>query len=162
MRILKEVNYLKKFYRENRIFVLMMGVVLICLIIITSLLLVYFYKGNSKDKYGDRLKDIETKITDSEIKDKVTETKKISKITDAKINVFGKIIYINLYFEDETEIIEAEGKAVTALDNFSDEEKSVYDFQFILYEKIGEETFIISGAKNHDSPTIIWNNNKEE
>ena len=140
----------------------MMGVVLICLIIIASLLLVYFYKGDSTDKYGSRLKDVTTKISDKEIKDIITETKKISKITDAKINVFGKIVYISLYFEDETEIVEAEGKAVSSLDNFSDEEKSIYDFQFILHEEIGEETFIISGAKNHESPTIVWNNNKEE
>ena len=48
---------IKRFYREHRVFTILMAVVIVCVILLCTLLIQCFYTGN-KDKYGDRLDDI--------------------------------------------------------------------------------------------------------
>jgi len=139
-----------------------MGIVLICIIIIVSLLLVYFYNGNNKDKYGERLTDIKDVQITSSKQDKIIATvKEDDTISEANIDVFGKIVYINLTFVVDTSLEEAESKALLVLDNFSEEELALYDFQISLKED-SDNGFLISGAKNNGNAIIVWNNNNED
>lgn len=150
---------MKRFFLENRVFVILMGVVLVCFIAILTMLFIYFYKGTDTNSYGNRLDGIkEVEISSKTISDYEKELKDDEKISNATINIKGKIIYISLIFENETELIEAEGKATKFLEKFSEKEKSFYDFQLYL-KTIAEKGFIISGAKNKNNATIIWNNN---
>lgn len=150
---------MKDFYRQNRIFVILMGIVLTCLIIIAALLLVYFYNGNAKDKYGNRLNDIkDVKITTSEKANILTEVKKDSTIKEADMNVFGKVVYFDLLFVSGTDLDIAKSKSLIILDNFSNEELSLYEFQFLIKED-ATDGFLTSGARNNNSEIIVWNNN---
>jgi hypothetical protein len=152
---------MKDFYRQNRVFVILMGIVLVCLVIIVSLLLVYFYNGNSKDKYGNRLNDIKSvKISDSKKSDILTEVKKDPTIKEATINVFGKVVYFDLVFIKGTTLEIAKSKSLTFLDNFSTDELTLYEFQFLIKED-ATNGFITSGARNNNSPIIVWNNNED-
>jgi len=153
---------MKNFYRQNRVFVILMSIVLICLIIIAALLLVYFYNGKSKNKYGDRLNAIKNvEITASEKANALTEVKKDSTIKEATINVFGKVVYFDLVFVSGTDLDIAKSKSLTILDNFSEEELSLYEFQFLIKED-ATDGFITSGARNNGSAIIVWNNNIED
>ena len=73
---------IKKFYKEHRIFSILMAVVIVCVILLCTLLIQCFYTGN-KDKYGDRLDDIskyeikEEKLT--EIESKIASQKDVEK-----------------------------------------------------------------------------------
>ena len=117
---------MKKFLQQNRVFVIMMGIVLTCLIVILSLLFIYFYKGNNKDKYGNRLNDIK-EVTINNTKDIVTNIKKDTDITEATVDVSGKIVYIILTFKEGITLDVAKGKALVVLDNFTEEElKELY------------------------------------
>lgn len=150
---------MKKFYQENRIFIIMMAVVLICLVIIVSLLLIYFYKGNNKSNYGNRLDDIkEVPITDKKISELENKIKEIAKVEDCRVRLSGRILYISITFEAGADLITSEGKAATLLNEFSDEEKKLYDFQFTIKEN-KEDGFILSGAKSKNNATLVWNNN---
>ncbi len=149
---------MKKFLQQNRVFVIMMGIVLVCLIVILSLLFIYFYKGNNKDKYGNRLNDIK-EVAINNTKDIVSSIKKDSDITEATVDVSGKIVYIILTFKEGITLDVAKGKALVALDSFTEEELTLYDFQISLIEK-SSSGYVISGAKNNGTATITWNNNR--
>lgn len=152
---------MKNFYRQNRVFVILMGIVFVCLVIIVSLLLVYFYNGNSKDKYGNRLNDIRSvKISDSKKSDILAEIKKDSIIKEADINIFGKVVYFDLLFVEGTSLDIAKSKSLTFLDNFSTDELALYEFQFLIKEA-ATSGFITSGARNNNSSIIVWNNNED-
>lgn len=152
---------MKKFFKENKVFVIMMLIVLVCLIIIGSLLLVYFYQGKNENPYGNRLNDVENvKITPTETADiehKILENKEVEAI---KIEVYGKIIYLNYTFVAGTKLDAAKSKAILSLDEFSEEIQKLYEFQFSIKEN-ADAGFITSGAKNSTDETVIWNNNTE-
>ena len=151
---------MKKFFKENRIFVIMMGIVLVCLVIILSLLFVYFYKGNSKDKYGSRLNDIkDVQITNNEKSSTINKIKEDESVKSVTIDVFGKIVYINLDFNEGVVLDVAKSKALEYLDNFDEEELNLYDFQISLKES-SSSGYLVSGAKNNGSSMITWNNNR--
>lgn len=149
---------MKKFYQQNRVFVLMMGIVLICLIVILSFLFIYFYKGNTKDKYGNRLNEIKA-VEIKNTEDIISNIKKDTDIKSVTIDISGKIVYLNLILKDGITLDIAKGKALVALDNFTEEELALYDFQISLTEN-SDSGYVISGAKNNGTATITWNNNR--
>ena len=153
---------MKKFYKENRVICILGIITVICIIVSTALLFKYFYFGNGQTKYGDRLDEIENlKITDDFKKDFVAKIKENKLIKDAEILVTGKIIYITLKFNDNVSLVEAQSIALSTVEEFSDEEKAVYDLSYTLIEEASEnnEGFTIMGAMNAGRTKIEWNNN---
>ena len=68
------MNNIKKFYKNNRIYCILMGVSIFCLALIAVLGIVYFVNQTKNDKYGDRLNGIESvQITDDHINEMVSE-----------------------------------------------------------------------------------------
>ena len=154
---------MKKFWRQYRIFIILMGIVLICMIVMGIILALLFFKSG-KDKYGDRLDGIKkVKVTDK-IKDQViSETDKDEKVTKTKIDVSGKTIYVTIYLENVSTVIEAQGKVVNALNTFPDEIKKKYDIQFILLQEKTDKVpeIKIMGCQNVLGNGLVWNNNRE-
>jgi hypothetical protein len=153
---------MKKLYSENKTLFILIVIALSCILISIILLFKYFYFGNGATKYGDRLDGIESvEITDdkeSAIKSSI-ESNKI--VDSASINISGKIVYIKITFKETASLVEAESVAVKSLDEFSDDEKAFYDFEFTLYQEATEknEGFKIMGAKNVNGSNLVWNNN---
>lgn len=155
---------LKKYYQNNRVFIILMTIVLICLIVMGISLINYFYGGKNSTVYGNRLDGIEkveiSESRQSEIKAKLTSEEMIS---DASMMITGKIIYFRIEFTEAATLVEAQSKAISTLDNFSEEEKNFYDFHFTLKQEASTNSpgFIISGAKNVNGTNVVWNNNVE-
>lgn len=141
-----------------------MAIAIVCVILICTVLIQCFYVGNGKDKYGNRLDGIENyQITDerqSSIKDKLVEN---TKVKTSSITITGRIIYIDISFETNVELVEAETIASELLNDFSDEEKSYYDFNITLKQDATSTSdgFLISGAHNKNGTGLIWNNNRQ-
>ena len=153
---------MKKFYKENRVIFILGIITIVCIIISTALLFKYFYFGNGQTKYGDRLDEIENiHISDTFKEEFISKLKENKLVKDAEILVTGKIIYITLKFADNVSLVEAQSIALASVEQFSDEEKSVYDLSFTLIEEESEnnEGFTIMGAMNAGRPKIEWNNN---
>ena len=154
---------IKKFYREHRVFTILMAVVIVCAILIGTLLFQCFYTGG-KDKYGDRLENIEKyeiktkKLEDVEKKITAEET-----VKKADLFITGRIVYSRIDFETEVDIQDAKNIAIKILDEFSDDEKSYYDFHFSLKKAASETSakFNIEGAKNRNGSGLSWVNNRE-
>lgn len=153
---------MKKIYKENRVIFILGIITIVCIIISTALLFKYFYFGNGQTKYGDRLDEIENiPISDTFKEEFISILKENKLVKDAEILVTGKIIYITLKFADNVSLVEAQSIALASVEQFSDEEKSVYDLSFTLIEEESEnnEGFTIMGAMNAGRPKIEWNNN---
>ncbi|MGM9834845.1 MAG: hypothetical protein ACI31M_03615 [Bacilli bacterium] len=156
----------KNFCKSNRVFVVLMAIVLICTVIIGICLISYFYGGNKyKDTRSEEIKKYE--ISDSHVKEiesKFIADEQINKVT---ITFSGPktTIYIKLEFAPKVSLVEAEGKALLVLDEFSEDEKKAYDFQFTLIQDATTESegFKIAGAKNKNGTNLVWTqNNKPE
>ena len=153
---------MKKMFKENRNLFIILMIALVCIIISALLLFKYFYFGNGQSKYGSRLQGIENVIIEDIKKSEVaTYLEEDSKVTSAKVEVTGKIVYIKINFNNEATLTEAKTIAVKSLDKFSEEEKNFYDFSFTLYQESSEnvEGFRIMGAKNVNGTNLVWNNN---
>lgn len=152
---------MKRKYKDDRVFRILMLISLVCVIIIIIFGCVYFLGGTTKSKYGDRLDGISSYIIKdsviSEIKDEITKEKNVEEV---KINLQGKIFYVIIYLNDGGKAIDGVNASTKALEKFSDEEKKFYEFQFIVTKKnlSSDEVFPIMGYKNNISAGITWTN----
>ena len=65
---------MKQFYKENRVFSILMIVVAVCLLLIIGITLKYFIFGSSSSPYGDRLKDEKKYKISDDLKTEVKST----------------------------------------------------------------------------------------
>lgn len=155
---------IKRFYREHRVFTILMAIVIVCVIIIVTVLIQFFYVGNGSDKYGNRLEGIEKYEIDTARETDYEKTlMNNEKVKSADLIVTGKIIYITIQFETTANLVEAQSIAAKSLESFSEEEKSFYDFNITLKRNSSDKSdgFIISGARNKNGSGLIWNNNRQ-
>ena len=153
---------MKQFYKENRVFSILMIVVAVCLLLIIGITLKYFIFGSSSSPYGDRLKDEKKYKISDDLKTEVKSTLESDEsIKKASVRVSVRTIYISMEFNTGVSLEEAKGKAVTALEKFSEDELGYYDVEFILTEESADnsEGFTIMGAKNVIGSNFVWNNN---
>lgn len=153
---------MKQFYKENRVFSILMIVVAVCLLLIIGITLKYFIFGSSSSPYGDRLKDEKKYKISDDLKTEVKSTLESDEsIKKASVRVSVRTIYISMEFNTGVSLEEAKGKVVTALEKFSEDELGYYDVEFILTEESADnsEGFTIMGAKNVNGSNIVWNNN---
>ena len=71
-------------------------------------------------------------------------------------------IYLKIEFEVKTTLVEAQSKALSSLDYFSEDVLSFYDIEFMIDALATEDTegFQISGSHNvSGTGGIVWNNN---
>lgn len=150
---------MKKFYKENRVFSILMLVALTSLIIIAVFFLLYFFKGQSSNKYGNRLDGINAvKITSktlTEYKNKLTAEPGVE---GAEANIQGKIVYVIIDISKESGANTGVNAALKTINNFSEKELEYYDFNFIINKKDKDEAeiFPIMGYKKSTSASIIW------
>lgn len=146
---------LKKFYKNNRIYCILMGISLFCLALIAMLFVVYFVNQTKNDTYGNRLNGIESmEISDSEKDEIVSVIKESDKVDKATVNIKGKIIYVNVYLLDGNRDL-ANSIAVKVLNTLNEEKKDFYDINF-SFNKDDDEAFPFMGYKKSDATIISW------
>ena len=138
-----------------------MVIVAICIVIIAFGLIKLFF-GNGADKYGDRLNGIETVQISEDKRTSIKSTvEEDPSINNVKISLSGRIVYIELDFNDTLNLEDAKTKSSKVLENFSDEEQKYYDFNFTIRQSATETTdgFNLQGAKNASGTRLAWVNN---
>lgn len=126
---------------------------------------------SGSSKYGDRLDGIKKIKFSKEDKNKIVEKVKSSdKVTDAKLDVEGRIINVIFNVTKDTSKDDAKAIANSSLESISNEVKGFYDIQFMIskkdedVQKITKEDgteeekteFPIMGYKNSKSQGIVW------
>lgn len=171
--VVKENNKTKTVRKFKKIKV---GYVLaFVIIILIAILVLKLVLPSSRSKYGDRLDGIE-KITfgDKEKEAIVKKIKESDKVTDAKIDVKGKIIYVIYNVKKDCSKDDAKNIGNDSLSVISDEVKNFYDLNYIIskndeegqkvteqkedgtsVEKVVKE-FPVMGYKNKKTGGLVW------
>lgn len=160
---------IKKLLKNKRFIIVCILVLvgIICLILLKNIL----YPSGRISYYGNRLDGIENvEFTDKSKTSIVNNLKSNELITDAKINVHGKIINVIFDVKKDVSIEDAKKIGSELLNSFNDDIKGFYDIQVII-TKTEEETvettdsngeaqlvkqFPIMGYKNCSSKEIVW------
>lgn len=152
---------MKKLWKSNRVVFVLVIILIICFIAICSVALTFFYSKDTNE-YGNRLNGIEKHPISSELKSNYKETLLANEsIKSVEFNTKGRIIYVNIKFDENISLDNAKKLVEDNLSLFSEDILSYYDLQFIL----SSDNFTIMASKNVASEKISWNNNtpiKEE
>ena len=153
---------LKGFYKNNRIFVILMGIAIFCVAIIAVAFLYIVLSQNSGNLYGNRLNGIETvKVSKDRLTDLENTIKEDTKVDKVSSHIKGKIIYINIYLK-EGKAEDAKNIAIKSLDFFNNDEKNFYDISFsVSKDDVEDVTFPVMGYKKSDNTIISWTNFSE-
>ena len=126
---------------------------MICLLALVIIIILMYIFSSIFRLRG--IKDVEiAKSKLSSVSDKIKEN---GEVTKASVRVQGKIVYLDIEFNDDTSLDKAKEIANSSLDNFSDKEKKFYDFEYILYQKKDDNTgFKITGTKGPKTDGISF------
>lgn len=156
---------LKGFYRNNRIYCIMMGISIFCIALIGVAFLMYFINQTKTDAYGDRLNGIENvKISDKHKEEIISGIKENKMVDSVTINVKGKLIYINVYLNSGKRE-DGQSIAIKSLDLLTEEEKEFYDINFTFSKEAKSEKdtgFVMMGYKKSDATIISWTKDNGE
>ena len=149
-----------KFYKNNRIYCILMIISLICLLVIIASLILYFTSQISNSKYGHRLDDIAEHPVENEINDLKGYFESNDKVQSVSIDTKGKIIYVNLTVKAELANNDIQSICTESLAKLTDEQKTYYDIQYIV-KRDGLNPYL--GSKSVSKKMIAWANfNYEE
>ena len=146
--------------QDNTMLWILIVILLVCFILIGFLFYKYFYSGISTSKYGDtRLEGIENyPLSDSLEEDIKSIYSSEKSVGDVKVNVEGKIIYVDIDFKEAVKVDTAKSLAAKTLDKIGEENLKFYEVQFVLTYSGSEENnnFPIFGSKNSNSMKVVW------
>lgn len=149
------IKKMKEFYKNNRIYSILMIVSVICLIIMASAVVIYFVNQTVSSSYGTRLKDIEKYDISKEITEIDKTLKDTKGVISSKVRLQGKIIYIDVEMEKNKTNEDIQNVALSTLKLLSDEDKSYYEMQFI-FSREGMTPYM--GSKSASKSVISWGN----
>ena len=133
------------------------GLILVILLIMLVLILKRFSVDYSLDEYGDRLEGIEkVEIKKSESDKLVSDIKDLDQVKKVNYRLKGRLVYIEIEFNEDVSVETAKEIASKSLDYFTDKQKSFYDFEFILSNEKDAEGYPELGSKHKSSDSIVW------
>ena len=105
------------------------------ILLVVLLFMVISMTVSTANKYGNRLDGIkEVEIKSKTLKEVENKIKENEEVKDASVRIKGKIIYFDITYNKGTEKDKAKEIANNTLSEFSEEEKSFYDMEYILIE----------------------------
>ena len=138
------------------------AIVFLTLVVLVIMMYVFFnlFIGSS-NKYGDRLKGIESHVVSkSEQNDLTSYLKEKAEVDEASIRVQGKIIYIHIVYNRDVSLDKAKEIAAESLTKITDANKKYYDIGYYLTQKETENKedkgFVVTGSKNNEKDGISW------
>ena len=144
---------LKKFYKNNRIYCILMLISIFCFLLMGTAVVVYFINQTSSSKDGSRLVDQEKYKVDKELKELEKYYKSSEDVNKVSIRLQGKIIYITVDVKSDVDNEDIQNLATTSLEKLTDEQKKYYDIQFI-FTREGFTPYL--GSKSSQNTIITW------
>ena len=150
---------IRRFYRNNRIYCILMLFSLICLGIMGYTLGNYFLNQFKGDVYGERLYNIEKYDLEAEKKTIEGFFKENKKIKDVNVTITGKIFYVMIDADPAFSNEEIQTLCTTSLEKMNQDTLKYIDLQYI----VRREGFVpYTGSKSSINTVITWSNYKFE
>lgn len=154
----KVLNNLKDLIMRHKILSMICLLAFIIIIVLIYVFFSIFIGGNNK--YGNRLNGIEAvELSKGKLNEVVEKIEKNEEVESAKVRVQGKIVYFDIIFGTSTTSDKAKEIAGKTLDEFDDEDKEFYDFEYILTQNTDDEKntgFKITGTKGPKTEGISF------
>ena len=159
---MKILNDLAKFYKKHSNVVNIGGLIIIGCVLIYGIV-GFFNDNTSAPLYGNRLDGIrKVEIKKGRLKSMGEDLAKEEKISEAKVELEGKIIMVNVVVENDTSIDEAKKEATTITKHLEKDELKFYDIEiFVSKEDEKQNNFPIIGHKKADKDDFSWTKNRE-
>ncbi len=157
------MNKMKELWGKNKVLIVLGLILAICLVAILTVTFSFFL-GGSKSVYGTRLEEIDKHpITENFKSEYIAKLQEDTAVSSVKINIKGRIVYVDIKYVPDTALVDAEAKAQASLSLFSEDILSYYDISFVLSAEASanSEGFTILGAKNVAGSGLVWNNNTQ-
>ena len=147
---------IKDWMKKNKGFTVIIALAVV-LVIILLIIFLSLIKGNSSNKYGNRLDGIEEVKIKKKVYDEVKEEIMATEVVeDVSIRLQGKIVYTTIVLKSDTSADKAKEIASNTLDNYSEEELKYYDFSYFLRWNKEEGMTVITGNKHNNMDSITW------
>lgn len=146
---------IKKFYRNNRIYCILMMVSFVCILLLGGSLVVYFINQARGDSYGVRLEGLKMDEVNKDIDSIKKWYEEKQETTNVRVRNQGKIIYVEFEVDPSVTNEEIQGIATSSLESISEYTKKTCDIQFIVSRKDMGAYF---GAKGRGKIVISWSN----
>lgn len=145
---------LKNLWKDNKVLMILGAILFVCLIAILVVVLTYFI-GSNKSKYGNRFDNMKTHITEKEQNEYIAAVEASSLTDKVHFRVSNKTLYISVTFKDDIKIDDAKKVIEESLDKFSEDVKNTYDINYT----IKNSSYTLMGARNASGNGLSWNNN---
>ena len=146
---------LRKFYKNNRIYCILMIISILCILVMGVSVVVYFFNQMFTDSYGSRLENIEKYDLGNSLTDLENFYKSQEGVMEVSVRLQGKIIYLDVKVAETMKNEQIQTIATTRLDNISEANRGFYDIQF-MFTREGLNPYL--GAKNSGNTVIVWTN----
>lgn len=146
---------LKKFYKNNRIYCILMLISIFCVLLIGGSVIVHFITQSKSDNYGTRLENVSKYPVETNMNDAKAMLDETEGVTSANVRLQGRIIYVDVTVDPKTNNEKIHNIATTLLEKFSDEQKGFYDMQF-MFKREGLAPY--AGSKSSSNTVITWAN----
>lgn len=150
------MKFFKKHMKESVFLTVFLVIIFTCLITF----LVMWFSGNG-DKYGTRLDGIkDVPLSDSYLDEISSEVKDEKIVSNATIDVEGRLVNIIITINDATAIDKAKELSGIVKDNFTEDELAFYDVQIFIVDSgtNKESSYPIIGYKHKTSDVFVWSN----
>lgn len=146
---------MKNLWRNNKIFMILGMILLVCLVAILVVVLTYFI-GSRKSKYGDRFTNMKHVMTSKEQDAYVKVIEASSIVEKVSLRVSNKTLYVGITYKDDAKLDDAKKVVDASLESLSDEIKETYDINYTIK---GNGFNTVMGAKNAHGNGLLWSNN---
>lgn len=132
------------------------GITVFVLVIIAILLIKNtFMFDESEAIYGSRLDGIkQVKISSNQKSN--AESKITEGASKVKVRVSGKVVNTTITTTEGVAVADAKKMADSILEEFTDEQKKFFDFQFLIKNEKNTEQYPIIGYKQRTRDKITW------
>lgn len=148
---------IRKFYKNNRIYCILMLISFICLVILGSALVIYFLNQATSDKYGPRMDGRDVDVIKVDMEEAKDYFEKAEGVLDVLISREGPTVYIVVDVEPEMTLAAMQSLATESLAVMSEEGKEQFELQF-TFEREGKVPY--EGSKPTSNTIISWSNYK--
>ena len=143
----------RRFYKNNRIYCILMGISFVCILLIILALLAHFIHQNTSNPYGNRLEDIKKYPVQENIDESKTKTKENDLVESVNVEIKGKIIWFVIKVKVDASLEDMQNIGTSTLQYFSQENLGYYDIHYLI-QREGKKGYF--GDKSASASTITW------
>ena len=143
----------RRFYRNNRIYCILMGISFASIVLIILALLAHFIHHNTSNPYGNRLEDIKNYPVQDNINESKSKTEENELVESVSIEVKGKIIWFVIKVKADASLEDMQNVGTSTLQYFSPENLGYYDMHYLI-QRDGKKGYF--GDKSASGTTITW------